>query len=85
MAVEVKLKKWGNSMAVIVPNRLIEQKRLKENDTIVVEIVKKADLSGIFGLLKERKMSGQEFKDLARKGWESASDRKESEKWKKKN
>jgi antitoxin component of MazEF toxin-antitoxin module len=85
MAVEVKLKKWGNSMAVIVPNRLIEQKRLKENDTITIEVVKKADLSNIFGTLKlDNSISGQEFKNLARKGWEAESDRKRLKEWKNK-
>jgi len=71
MAIEVKLKKWGNSMAVIVPNAVIEKKNLKENDTILIEIVKEADLSGVFGMIKKRKMSGQEAKDLARKGWKT--------------
>jgi len=70
MAVEVKLKRWGNSMAVIVPNKLVEERNLKENDSIVIEIVKKADLSDIFDSLKsKRKLSGQDFKDLAREGW----------------
>ena len=70
MAIEVRLKKWGNSMAVIVPNRLIQEKKLKENDAMFVEMVKKADLSDIFGTLKlDRFISGQEFKDAARKGW----------------
>lgn len=83
MAVEAKLKKWGNSMAIIVPNRIIEQKRLKEDDTIIVELVKKADLSGIFGTLKSS-ITGQEFKNTARKGWESASDKKRTKEWEKK-
>lgn len=69
MAVQVNLKKWGNSMAVIVPNRIIEEKELKENDEIIIEVVKKADLSNSFGIIKKRKMSGQEFKDMVRKGW----------------
>lgn len=70
MAIEVKLKKWGNSMAVIVPSAIIEKRKLKENDTILIEVIREADLSGIFGSLKgKRKMSGQKFKDLAREGW----------------
>lgn len=80
MAVEVKLKRWGNSMAVIVPNSLVEQKNLKENEPFFIEVVKKADLSDIYGLIKKRKMSGQEAKNLARRGWESEYDR---QKWKK--
>ena len=70
MAVEVKLKRWGNSMAVIVPNKLVEERQLKENDSIIIEVVKKADLSEVFGSLKsKKKLTGQQFKDLARKGW----------------
>ncbi|MEK6928354.1 MAG: AbrB/MazE/SpoVT family DNA-binding domain-containing protein [Nanoarchaeota archaeon] len=70
MAIEVKLKRWGNSMAVIVPSTLIEQKNMKENDTLLIEVVKKANLSDIYGMIKKRKMSGQEAKDLAREGWD---------------
>ncbi|MBS3077287.1 hypothetical protein J4233_03365 [Candidatus Pacearchaeota archaeon] len=71
MAIEVKLKKWGNSMAIIVPSAIIEKKGLKENDTILIEVFKEANFSKIAGLIKKRKMSGQEFKDLVRKGWKS--------------
>lgn len=70
MAVEVKLKKWGNSMAVIVPNRIIEERKLKEEDRVIIEFVKKVSLSKEFGSIK-RKLSGQEFKDMARQGWKS--------------
>ena len=70
MAVEVTLKKWGNSMAVIVPTAVIQQRKLKENDALLIEVVKKADLSDIYGMIKKRKMSGQEAKDLAREGWD---------------
>ena len=80
MAIEVQLKKWGNSIGVVLPRSLVEQRKLKERDKIVIEFVKVANLSNIYGLIKERKMSGQKMKDLARKGWESASDRA---RWKK--
>ena len=69
MATELIVKKWGNSMGVILPKELVEKERIKENDKIMIQIVKKADLRKIFGSLK-RNMTGQEFKDLARKGWE---------------
>ena len=70
MAIQAKLKKWGNSFGVILPKALIEKRNLKEEDTITIEIVKEADISDIFGSLKsKRKLSGQEFKDLVREGW----------------
>jgi len=71
MAVEVKIKKWGNSMGVILPKGLVDKEGLKENDRVVIEVVRKADLSKIFGTIKgsDRKMSGQEMKDMVRRGW----------------
>ncbi|MDO8508539.1 MAG: hypothetical protein Q7S27_02535 [Nanoarchaeota archaeon] len=69
MTIEARLKKWGNSMAIIVPNEIITEKKLKENDEIIVEVFQKADISHTLGLIKKRKMSGQEFKDMVRKGW----------------
>jgi antitoxin component of MazEF toxin-antitoxin module len=71
MAIEVNVKKWGNSMGVLLPRELIRKERIEENDKIFIEVVKKADLSDIFGLIKNRKVSGQKFKDMAREGWES--------------
>ena len=71
MATDVVVRKWGNSLAVILPNEFVKEKHLKENDVFSIEIVKKADLSDMFGSLKGKlKMSGQEFKDMAREGWE---------------
>ena len=69
MAIQAKIRRWGNSMAVIIPNRLIQERRFKENDEIIIEIFQRADISNNFGLIKKRKMSGQEFKDMVRKGW----------------
>jgi len=69
MAIEVIVKKWGNSMGVVLPKQLIEKERLKENERIFVEIVKEADLTKMFGILP-RKMSGQKFKEMVRRGWE---------------
>jgi antitoxin component of MazEF toxin-antitoxin module len=71
MAIEVEIKKWGNSIGVILPKSLIKEENLKEKDKILINIVRKADLSKTFGKEK-RNMSGQEFKDLGREGWEKS-------------
>ena len=68
MATEVVLKRWGNSMGVVLPKEMVEKEELKENQRVLIEVIKEADLTDIFGTLK-RKMSGQEFKDMVRKGW----------------
>ena len=69
MAVEVIVKKWGNSLGIVLPREFVDKKKINENDEVLVEVVKRADLSDIFGIVKKRKLSGQEAKDLARKEW----------------
>ena len=68
MAVKVKLRKWGNSMGALFPKSFIESEGLKENDEILLERIREADLSDVFGSLKGNKMTGQQFKDMVRKG-----------------
>ncbi len=68
MAIEAVVRKWGNSVGVILPKELVERESLKENEKVLLEVVKEANLEGIFGSLK-RKMSGQEFKNMVREGW----------------
>ena len=71
MAVEVTVKRWGNSFGVVLPKELVEKENLKENKKIVINIVKEADLSDIYGSLKKKiKITGQKAKDMAREGWE---------------
>lgn len=69
MAVETTVKKWGNSVGVIFPKEFAAKKHLKVNEKVLIEVVKEADIKKLFGSL-ERKMSGQKFKDMVRKGWE---------------
>ena len=69
MVIEVNLKKWGNSFGIILPKELIDKEELKENSPIFIEVVKKADLSDIFGSIQEKKISGQEFKNMIKRGW----------------
>ncbi|MEK6917979.1 MAG: hypothetical protein AABW51_03455 [Nanoarchaeota archaeon] len=71
MATEVIVKKWGNSMGIILPKELVEKEQLRENKKIFIDIIKEADFSDIFGLVKNRKMSGQKMKDISRKEWEN--------------
>ena len=68
MTTETTVKKWGNSLGIILPKELVDYQHLKENDKVSVLVVKEADLTGIYGTLP-RKMSGQQFKDMVRKGW----------------
>lgn len=66
---EIVVKKWGNSLGIIIPNEIVKQKQLEEGDVVFIpDIMKKADLTPVYGSIK-RKMSGQAFKDMVREGW----------------
>ena len=68
MAVEVIVKKWGNSVGALFPKEFAKKEHLEVNKKIIVEVVKEADLSRLFGSLK-RKISGQGFKDMVKERW----------------
>ncbi len=69
MELEVVAKKWGNSIGFTIPKEIAEKERIKPESKVSIEIVKVDDITDTFGKLK-RKLSGQEFKDRARAGWE---------------
>ena len=66
MTIEVEVRRWGNSMAVILPKEFVKERNLKEGERFFMHAVKKVDPK-MFGILK-RTVSGQEFKDEVRKG-----------------
>ena len=68
MEVESIAKKWGSSIGFVIPKEVVEMENIKPNSKVKFEIIKVSDISGTFGKLK-RKMSGQDFKDNARAGW----------------
>ena len=66
---ETVVKRCGGSLAVVLPKDLVNQRHIEENDKVIINIRKEADLRDIFGTLKT-KTTGQKFKDLVRKGWD---------------
>ena len=53
MVFEVKTKKWGNSIGVIIPNEAVLNFNLKPDEKILVEIKEKENiLRELFGSLK---------------------------------
>ncbi len=65
---ELKVRKIGNSLGVIFPKELVKEKKIRENETVLVNVAKKGDLSRLFGSLKFKE-SAQQIKDELRKGW----------------
>ncbi len=57
MAIEVKTKKWGNSLGIIIPSKEAESLKLKENQTIKIDIhlTTENPLKEMFGSFKDKK------------------------------
>jgi antitoxin component of MazEF toxin-antitoxin module len=87
MEIEAITRKWGNSIVVVIPARVTEELKIKENEKLIVKFEKKKPLlvRDVFGMLKGKfTRSTQEMKDEARAGWMSATDRQQEEEWRKK-
>lgn len=63
-----KLRRWGNSLGVIIPQKIVEKGGAKEGDEINILIsINKLDLKELFGSLKNWKIDSQRFKDEVRR------------------
>ncbi len=73
MEIETFTRKWGNSIAVIIPSNIVEQQKLKENEEIIVKFEKKkpkkVKAGALFGFLKDWKKPTDEILKEADKGW----------------
>lgn len=71
MAIEVKVKKWGNSIGVVIPGEAVERLNLKPNEEIIIEIERKNNvLKEMFGKAKFKKPAKQMIEEF-RKDFES--------------
>ena len=68
--IETKVKRWGNSLGIIIPSETVELRNLKENDYLKILIMNdsKEVLKKTFGLLKGKlTKSTQQIKDELRR------------------
>lgn len=68
--IETKLKRWGNSLGIIIPSETVAARKLKENENISILIIPDSSkvLHETFGMLKGKlTKSGQQIKDELRK------------------
>ncbi|MEM3087268.1 MAG: hypothetical protein QXT68_09065 [Halobacteria archaeon] len=74
MATEVKIKRWGGSLAVIIPEEEVKAQKLKEGEEVGLVLIKKARLGDLFGSVKElRGVDLQEAEREFDEGWESGA------------
>ena len=67
--INTKVKKWGNSLGVILPKKVVDSEDIKEDSEILITIqsIKKTKVKDIFGTLKNWRINTQKFKDEIRK------------------
>jgi hypothetical protein len=66
MSIEVKTKKWGNSLGIIIPSKDAENLNLKENQTIRIDINIKNEnpLKEMFGAFKFKRPTEEILKEI---------------------
>ena len=70
MEIKTKARKWGNSLAVILPKSIVEAQGIHENDEVKL-VIKKRPLAGeLFGRFPNWKKPTQKIKDEMREGWD---------------
>ena len=68
--IEAKAKKWGSSLGVIIPKDVVVKEKIKEEESIMIEIKKKVFVRDLFGRCPFLKRSADELKREAKKGWD---------------
>lgn len=61
-------RKWGDSLAVIIPREIVRIKNISHLDSVEITIERKTDLRDLFGKLKTKK-TAQQLKDESRDDW----------------
>ena len=67
--IEARARKWGDSIAVIIPKKIVQTERIMPNDKLVFSVEKHADLNDVFGSLRDWKINSQKTKEELRKEW----------------
>ena len=57
MEMQIKTKKWGSSLGIIIPKKIVREERIQEGQEIRINILSRKKTTGtdIFGKLKFKK------------------------------
>lgn len=70
MELKLRPRKWGNSIAIIIPKSVVNENQINANEDTLVEFKKKATAKNSFGMFPRKKWrNAQKIKDEMRKGW----------------
>ena len=66
----VKVRKWGNSIGVVIPEEEAKKLKLQSGDTVNLQVQKIARIQELFGKYKFKEPI-QKIKDELRRGWDN--------------
>lgn len=70
MKFEARPKRWGSSLGIVLPKRIVEKQNIKEKDKIIIEVRNRPLAGEFFGMFpRKSKKTAQEIKDEMRAGW----------------
>jgi antitoxin component of MazEF toxin-antitoxin module len=70
MGMTVKIRKWGNSLGVILPKEMVNTQKLKAGQEVSISVFREHDLRSAFGSAPEMKqLSREEFHKDRKRGW----------------
>ncbi len=67
MLTRSRLRRWGNSLGVIVPKELVRREGLREGEEVEVQVRRVSDIRALRGKFPIREL--QKAKEEMRKGW----------------
>ena len=68
MAIRTIVRRWGNSLGLVIPREEASKEGIVENDEVEVVIRKAVDIRQLFGKFKFKDL--QRLKDELREGWQ---------------
>lgn len=68
MKVRATVRRFGNSLGVVIPNEEAERQGIAAGDEVELEVQRRVNLKELFGSVRFSK-SAQEMKDEDRKAW----------------
>ena len=67
MITKSKVKRWGNSLGVVLPKTLVEEEGLREGEEVEVTVRKVSDVRSLRGKYPFKDL--QQEKDEMKRGW----------------
>ena len=65
--IKTKLRKWGNSLGIVVPQKKLEKEHMKEGEEVRAFLIKKSNvLKETFGTFKFKKSTQQMVDEIDR-------------------